>query len=366
MPVHAVTQGETPDTSQESYATLPDIRRSALTGLPVPARDFLEGGAGDEWTLRRNVDAFSDWLFKPRLLAGVKPPELATSFLGVPLSMPVVTGPIGADALFHPEGQKAVARAAAKLGVASMAPEASSFSAEELHAESPSTVAFGQFHPVGSESSFLRMLERLEATGFRALVLTCDCPTAGWRERNLRNSYSPPHEAVRGNYPDMESAFGHLFRQDGPTWSWRQLGRVMRRTTLPWMAKGIMTADDAMAAIEAGASAIGVSNHGGRQLDGQPGALDVLPEIVDAVGGEVEISFDGGIRRGADVVKALALGADVVLLGRLVLYGLAAGGETGVVRVLELLRDEIGNILTLLGRGSIGGLDRAVLRGRWQ
>ena len=169
---------------------------------------------------------------------------------------------------------------------------------------------------------------------------------------------------ISGNYPDSseyEEVFGQLFEQDAPVWSWDKLGRLLGQGSLPWMAKGIMTVEDAKAAVDAGASALLVSNHGGRQLDGQRSSLSVLPAIRDAVGPAVEIALDSGVRRGADVVKAVALGADVVVLGRLAVYGLAAGGQAGMARVLELLGEEIRNILTLLGRGGIADLDRSAL-----
>jgi 4-hydroxymandelate oxidase len=226
-------------------------------------------------------------------------------------------------------------------------------------------MAFGQLHPVGSEDHFVRRLRHFEECGFRALVVTCDTPTAGWRERNRRNRYTPPHSVAGGNFADDEGsgdAFSDLFGGSGPAWDWEKLGRLMGRTTLPWMAKGVTTVQDAEAAIDAGASAIGVSNHGGRQLDHLPAALDVLPEIVGAVGGRARIAFDSGVRRGSDVVKALALGADVVLLGRLAIYGLVVGGEAGVARVLGLLREEVANILTLLGCAGLADLDRRFLR----
>jgi 4-hydroxymandelate oxidase len=289
-------------------------------------------------------------------MSGLGEPATATRFLGVDLDLPLVVGPLGADRLFHPDGQAAVARASAKAGIASMAPEASSFPLETLRAEAPAAVRFGQLHPTGSEADFRRMLGRFEGAGFDALVVTCDCPVGGWRERNLRNAFVPPQDVVGGNYPDDAATFHQLFGTVTAGWDWSRLGRLMRHAGLPWLAKGVMTEDDARAAVDAGAAAVGVSNHGGRQLDGLPAALDALPGIAAAVGGDVQVSFDGGVRRGADVVKALALGADVVVLGRLVFHGLAAAGEAGVLAVLELLREEIRTVLTLLGHGGVADL----------
>ncbi|WP_327582817.1 alpha-hydroxy-acid oxidizing protein [Nonomuraea sp. NBC_00507] len=346
-------------------ATLGDIHAAALESLPLDVHDYLEGGAGEEWTLRRNREAFAEWGFVPRLMSGRPTPDLRTVFMGVPLRMPILTGPFGVDTLFHPEGQKAVARAAARSGISGMAPEAGSYSYAEVRRAAPDGMAFGQLHPVGSEDAFIRRLAHFEDCGFRALVVTCDTPTAGWRERNRRNGYTPPHAVTGGNFTGGEGtgdAFADLFGGSGPAWTWEKLARLMSGTSLPWMAKGITTVPDAEAAIAAGASAIGVSNHGGRQLDGLPAALDVLPEIADAVGGRAQIAFDSGVRRGSDVVKALALGADVVVLGRLAIYGLIADGEAGVTRVLGLLSGEMANILTLLGCAALTDLDRGFLR----
>ncbi len=347
------------------YATLDEIREAALAKLDPTVRDFLEGGAGDEVTLRRNRRAFERWAFRPRIMSGRPMPGTATRFMGVDLALPVLTAPFGADALFDPEGQLAVARANQQAGTASIAPEAGSNSIESIAQMAPSAAAFGQFHPLGSDESFSRMLGRFEAAGYQGLCITCDCPTAGWRERNLRNRFSPAFTVIGGNYAagseEMTEVFGQLFEQQAPVWSWEHLSSLLRETSLPWMAKGIMTPEDALAAVEAGASALLVSNHGGRQLDDQLASLDVLPSIRAAVGPDVEIAMDSGIRRGADVVKAIALGADVVVLGRLAVYGLAAGGEAGVLRVLELLREEIVTVLTLLGRGDIAELDASAL-----
>jgi 4-hydroxymandelate oxidase len=194
-----------------------------------------------------------------------------------------------------------------------------------------------------------------------------DAPTLGWRDRVLRRRFTPDLSVAMGNYPPgsgftLEEVFGQFFTRDRQAWGWDQLAELMAETTLPWIAKGILTGEDAEAAAAAGASAVLVSSHGGRQLDGVPAALGQLPEVADAVGGQLQIAFDSGVRRGSDVVTAIALGADVVMLGRLAVYGLVAGGEQGVRRVLQLLREEIVTVLTLLGRGGISELDRTALQ----
>jgi 4-hydroxymandelate oxidase len=348
------------------FATLDEIRAAALAKLDAPVRDFLEGGAGDEVTLRNNRSSFERWALRPRVMSGLDAPSTATTFMGKNLSLPVITAPFGADGLFDVDGHLAVARANAAFGAASIVPEAGTYPLEDVAQAAPEAAYFGQFHPVGSEENFLRMMRRFENAGFRALCLTCDCPTAGWRERNFRNRFDLDNGVIGGNYPpaahdSMIAAFGQLFTHDAPVWSWEKLGGLMAQTTLPWMAKGILTPEDALAAVKAGASAILVSNHGGRQLDGVLPSLLALPAIRAAVGPNVQIALDSGIRRGTDIVKAIALGADVVVLGRLMAYGLAAGGEPGVRRVLELLQEELISVLTLLGRGSISDLDASAL-----
>ncbi|GAA0932927.1 alpha-hydroxy acid oxidase [Virgisporangium aurantiacum] len=348
----------------DTPATLDEIREAALARLPVPARDFLEGGAGAETTLRRNRRAFQRWAFVPRVMNGLPAPTTATRFLGVDLALPVLTAPFGADGLFHPDGQIAVARANAAAGTASIVPEAGTHPLEKVATAVPGSAAFGQIHPLGTDDGFLDMVRRYEDAGYRGLCVTCDVPIGGWRERNLRNRYLPDYALFGGNYATIEQALGQLgqlLAPEAPVWSWHKLATLLARSALPWIAKGIMTVDDAHAAVGAGASALLVSNHGGRQLDDQRASLDALPEIRAAVGPDVPIALDSGVRRGTDVVKAIALGADVVVIGRLAAYGLAAGGEDGVVRVLELLRTEISTTLTLLGCGGLTDLNRDAL-----
>lgn len=348
------------------FATLDEIREAALASLAPEVADFLEGGAGDETTLRRNRAAFAKWALRPRVMNGLAAPSTTTTFMGLELGLPVLTAPFGVDNLFDAEGHLAVARANERAGTLSIVPEAGSFSFEAVHAASPAAAKIAQFHPLASDDNFLRVLSRVEAADYEAICITCDCPTAGWRQRNLRNRYVPPLSAVSGNYPptpdsEINDVFGQLFELDAPVWSWEKLGRLLSGTSLPWMAKGILTPEDGVAAVEAGASALLVSNHGGRQLDGVISSLEALPAIRAAVGPSVEIALDSGVRTGSDIVKALALGADVVVLGRLAAYGLAAGGEAGVARVLELLKQELHSVLTLLGRGSIADLDESAV-----
>ncbi|HJQ48168.1 MAG TPA: alpha-hydroxy acid oxidase [Amycolatopsis sp.] len=354
------------NTSAE-FATLGEIVDRGRSALDAEVRDFLEGGAGAERTVRRNSSAFDRWCFEPRVMSGLAVPDLRRRFLGIELALPVLTAPFGADSLFHPEGHLAVARANAAEGAASIVPEAGSHSLEAVAEAAPAAARIAQLHPMGSDENFRAMLRRIEDAGYAAVCVTLDCPTSGWRERNLRNRFDPARDVISGNYADrqgvpLEDVFGQIFTRVEAVWSWDHLAGLMRETSLPWIAKGIMTARDARAAVDAGASAVLVSTHGGRQLDGLPAALDRLPEVAEAVRGQASVAFDSGVRRGSDVVTALCLGADVVVLGRLTAYALAAGGESAVRRMHELLREEITAVLTLLGRGGVAELGPHALR----
>ncbi|SNQ45501.1 (S)-2-hydroxy-acid oxidase [Frankia canadensis] len=352
--------------SAGTFATVGEIYDAARAALPPEIWDFLDGGAGGEQTLRANRAAFDRWTLRPRLMTGVAEPDLSTTFLGIALSMPVLTSPFGADRLLHPEGHLAVARANAKAGVASMVPEAGSFSWEEVTTAAPAAARIAQLHPMGNVANFTAMLDRAADVGFAALCLTLDCPSAGWRERNMRNRFDVDVETVSGNYPhataeDLADTLGQLFIRHEPVWTWDELAERTSSSPLPWIAKGVLTGPDAVRAVRAGAAAVLVSNHGGRQLDAVPAALEALPEVVAAVGGTVPIALDSGIRRGSDVVKALALGADVVVLGRAAAMALAAGGEEALARLHELLREEISTTIKLLGAASVAYLDPSMI-----
>lgn len=364
--------------TMDSMFTLKQIEVAALAGLSPAVADFLQGGTGDETTLRWNREAFDRFAFRPRLMSGNGVPELSTTFLGEELALPVLTAPFGSDGLFSPAGHSGVVRADATHGISGIVPEVASESYETVRASAPSGARFAQLHPLGSEQNFLTMLRRIEAAGYRGICVTCDSPSAGWKERNRRNRFAVPEDIISGNYSGPGSAevrrrvFEQLFSQSEPVWSWSKLARLMATSTLPWFAKGIITVADTRAALDAGASGLYISNHGGRQLDRTPSPLDILPAIREAVGLDVDIAVDiavdSGIRRGSDVAATLALGGTVAVIGRLAVYGLAAGGEAGVSRVLELLRDEIKNVLMLLGCDKVLGLDASALfpmKGSW-
>ena len=344
------------------FVTIGEIREAAKSTLDSRTWDFLEGGSGDEVTLADNRAAFASWKFRPRLLTGMADPTTSTTFLGMSLSLPVLSAPFGADRLFDPEGHRAVARANQRFGTWSIVPEAGSFSLEAVAEAAPEAARMFQLHPMGTDADVLRIARRAADAGYSALCLTCDCPTGGWRERNRRNRFGPAHEIVTGNYAAPGAQFTDHFLQPQRQWTWQRVADVLSRADLPFMAKGILTAEEARAAVSAGAGAVLVSNHGGRQLDGTPASLDQLPEIVAEVGGEVDIALDSGVRRGSDIVKALALGADVVVLGRPVAMALTASGEDGVFRLLELLREEMINVMTLVGRPDVVSLDATALQ----
>ena len=334
---------------------LEEIHAAALGQLPPNAATYLESGAGTELTLRANREAFSRWVIRPRPMTGVSDPKIKTSLLGIPLSVPVLTAPFGGDALFARDGHLAVARANAACGTASIVPEVGSFSYEEVAAAAPAAARIGQLHP---HDSFDVSAARIKAAGYDALCVTVDCPIVGFRARNrmARLGLDPviwSGNVLRDGSPNVASSYGeHIV----PTWTWDQLAEATARHGMPWIAKGILTAEAAAAALDAGASAILVSNHGGRQVDPSPASLDALPEVAAAVAGQVPVLLDSGVRTGADVFLALALGASAVVIGRLAAYGLAAAGERGVARTIELLATELRILMTLAGVPDVASL----------
>lgn len=346
--------------------TLSEIEQAGLRTLDRVIVEYLQGGAGAELTLARNRSAFDRIRFVPRVMSGRPYPSTATTLLGVDLRIPVMTAPFGSDGYFHADGHLAVARANERFGICSVVPEAGTFSAEQVAEAAPKAATFGQLHPMGSEANFRSMVRRYVDAGYRGLMLTLDCPTPGWREHFLLNDFTVDSRVVSGNYPpgaeiDMERALEQLNPRGEPPWNWDKLGSLLAEYPLPWLAKGVLTPEDALAALDAGAAGVVVSNHGGRQLDGVRSTIEALEPIASAVGGRGPVVLDSGIRRGSDVVKAIALGADAVLIGRLAAYGIAAAGEDGAHQVLDLLRREIETVLVLLGRGDITDLDRAAV-----
>ncbi len=343
------------------FAVLDDAVAAAREVLPSEVLAYLEGGAEDELTLVENRRAFSRWLLRPRMLSGAPGADPATTFLGMPISMPLLVAPFAGDTLLHADGYRAVLEAAAAHGTIAVVPEVTGKETlEALAAASPAARVFqvSLRHP---ESVLVELLQRAADAGYSAICVTIDVPVVGVRRRENRH----PGASVEISNFEPGSIAGAFMDDSGerePPWTWARLADAMANTPLPCAVKGVLTAADARAAVGAGAAAVYVSNHGGRQLDGAPATLDQLGEVVDEIGGEAEVAIDGGVRSGSDIVKALALGADVVLVGRPVCYGLVAGGGTGVHRVLEILRHELVTAMTLLGRTRVADLDRSLLQ----
>jgi len=348
----------------ERFATLGEIYACARERLDPDMWAVLDGGAGAEQSLHDNLAALSQWSFRPKYLSGVTELVTSTSFLGIDLAFPVLTAPIGGDGMFHKRGQCEIAAATAMAGIAPVVSEASRFPMETVAAASDGPKIM-QLHAWGEPDEFLALTRRAARAGYSALCVTIDCPTLGWRERTMTRRFETPAEQWSGNYGGIDnSAADRLISGAGSDWTWETLARVRPRVELPLVVKGILTAEDAELAISAGVDGMVVSNHGGRQLDCLPATVDQLPEVVAAVRGRVPVAMDGGIRRGADVLKALALGADLVMVGRLTAMALAAGGAAGVYAALGLLRAEFERSMLLAGRRTLDDLDRSVVQPR--
>src|SRR5512133_398203 len=323
-----------------------DYERLAEEKLDANALAYFAGGSGDEVTMRANLAAFERRKLRPRMLVDVEQVTTATTVLGREIALPVVIAPLAMQRLAHPDGEQATARAAAAAGTIMCLSSAATCAPAEL----TEGLRWFQVYVWKPRSKTEAAIESAVATGYSALVLTVDVPYLGRRERDLRIDFKVPEGmTVQGNL------FGKGF---DPTVSWRDL-EWLAGYGLPVVVKGLLTAEDAQLACEHGAAAVVVSNHGGRQLDGVSASLDVLEEVVAAVDGRAEVLLDGGVRRGTDVLKALALGARAVLIGRAMVWGLAVGGVEGVAHVLSLFQEEIELGLALLGCTSPADVSRA-------
>jgi isopentenyl diphosphate isomerase/L-lactate dehydrogenase-like FMN-dependent dehydrogenase len=342
-----------------------DFEQAARERLEPGAYGYYAGGAGDEHTLRGNVEAYARWELRPRVLVDVSEGTTATSVLGEEVAFPLLVAPTAFHRLADPEGECATARAAAKAGTVMCLSTLSSVSPAELAAAAPEATLWFQLYCSRDRGFTQELVAGVADAGFKALVLTVDLPIAGRRERDLRTAFALPDDLPIPNLPvelartDFHAALSSIV---DARLTWRDLEWLRSISPLPLVVKGVLTAEDALLAAEHGAAGVIVSNHGGRQLDGVPATLDVLPEVAETVGERVEVLVDGGIRRGTDVLKALALGARAAFAGRAVLWGLAAGGEEGALRVLTLLRDEIASGLMLLGCPRPDDVSRAHLR----
>ncbi len=366
-----------------------DFRPIARQRVPKPVFDYLDGGAEGEVTLRENCRVFDDVTFRPRHAVAFSDCDLHTRVLEFDLSLPILLAPVGYSRLMHPGGEVAAARAAGKAGIGYILSTISGHKLEDVKAASSGPV-FYQLYLMGGRGAAEAVIERARVAGFSALVVTIDTPVSGIRERDYRNGMK---ELISGSLlekipflPQVLSRPGWLisFLRDGglpvlpnvvipgkgpmrlvdinaalaeSAVTWADLRWIREHWRGPIVVKGVLTGDDARRAVDEGAAALSVSNHGGRQLDGVPASLRALPEVLEAVKGRIEVLMDGGIRRGTDIVKAICLGARGVLCGRAYAYGLAAGGEAGVDRAIEILRTDLERTLRLLGCPSVKALD---------
>lgn len=367
-------EGRLPDQSSNVEA----LREAARTALTPEAFDYLDGGAGSEATMRANRAAFDRWRIMPRMLRGVHEPQLATELFGQPLRAPVLLAPIGVLSIIHPDAEIAVAHAAAAVDVPLVLSTAASSTIEQVAEAAGDTMRWFQLYWSRNRDFTASLVDRATAAKYGAIVVTLDTMQLAWRERDIDNAYLPflLGEGLANYFSDPEfrralptppeenpraaiEYFASVFSE--PTLTWDDLAFLRERTSLPILLKGLLHPDDAKRARDAGMAGVIVSNHGGRQMDGAIAALDALPAVVGAVGHEMPVLFDSGIRRAADVFKALALGARAVLLGRPYAYGLAVAGEAGVRTVLHNLLADLDLTFALAGCESVRHVTREML-----
>jgi 4-hydroxymandelate oxidase len=349
-------------------ASLLELEERARGELEPSTFDYYAGGSHDEITLRENVAAYGRVRLHHRVLVDVSRRSMATTVLGAHVRLPVLIAPTAFHKLAHADGEVATVRAAGAQGTVMVLSSLSNTPVEDVVREATGPVWF-QLYVYRDRAATEAVIARAEAAGCGAIVLTVDAPLIGTRERDVRNHFAlPPGLSVANMLP---AGYGTIAVRPGesglaayiaemldPSLAWRDVAWLRSRTKLPLVLKGIVRADDARRAVDAGVSAIVVSNHGGRQLDTSPPTIEVLARVADAVQGRCEVMVDGGVRRGTDVLKALALGARAVLLGRPVLWGLALGGQAGVERVLEILGREIDLAMALAGCASLDDVTR--------
>src|ERR1700728_4661827 len=377
--------------SSPRVVCIEDFRPIARQRIPQSVFDYLDGGAEGEVTLRENCRVFNDVTFRPRHAVAVANCNLCTRVLGFDLALPFLLAPVGYSRLMHPGGEVAAARAAGRAGAGYILSTISGYKLENVKAGSTGPV-FYQLYLMGGRGAAEAAIERARVAGFSGLFVTIDTPVSGIRERDYRNGmrelisggplekipYLPqilsrpswlvsflmdggvpalPNVIVPGKGPMPLIDVAAALAESAVTWADLKWIRELWRG--PIVVKGVLTGDDARRSMDEGAAAISVSNHGGRQLDGVPASFRALPEVVEAVQGRIEVLMDGGIRRGTDIVKALCLGARAVLCGRAYAFGLAAAGEAGVDRAIEILRTDLDRTMRLLGCASVAELDRS-------
>jgi 4-hydroxymandelate oxidase len=353
-----------PDPRLASTFRLTEFEAIARERMAPAAFDYVTGGAGDEETLAENLAAWRRRVLRPRVLVDVSTVDLSADVLGAWVSMPVAIAPMASHGLAHPDAEVAAARAAATAGVPFTLSTMSTRSIEEVAAAAPDGIRWFQLYVQRDRGLARALTERAAAAGYRAIVLTVDLPVLGIRERERRHGFTL--DVPLGNFTSRTHAEGSLpatFAAPGgvrhESLTWAAIAEIRAWTGLPIVLKGILTGEDAALAVEHGADAIVVSNHGARQLDRVAAPVDVLEEVVEAVDGRAEVWVDGGVRRGIDVVIACALGASCVLIGRPILWALAAGGEAGVDRALTIVREELEVALALVGAPTTARIERA-------
>lgn len=352
----------------DGFISLQELERQALERLPKPVYDFYAGGADDEVTLADNTTRFRSIKLKNRVLVDVSKIDLSTTVLGQEIALPVLVAPMAFQGLAHPEGERATASASGETGTIMIASTVSSVPHAEISAHTPIPPWF-QLYVYKDRAITSNLVSIAKEAGYRALVVTVDVPVYGKRERELSSSFKLPQQ-FRLNHlidagvkisPGEKDVARHLTSLLDPSLTWKDIQWLRSISPLPIVLKGILNKEDAVIAAEHGVSAVIVSNHGGRQLDTAPAAIEVLPEITGAINQRLTILMDGGIRRGTDIIKAVALGADAVLIGRPVLWGLALQGKQGVVNVLKTLTSELTRAMALCGCTSIKNITRDVI-----
>jgi 4-hydroxymandelate oxidase len=351
-----------------------DFEALARTKVRADYWDFIAGGSGAERALAANRAAFGRVALRPRVLVDVSSVTTATTLLGHDLAGPVIVAPTAYHRMSHPEGELATARGAADAGALYISSLFSNYRLEDVAAAGgPAAPRWQQLYWLRDRERVGAVVDRAAAAGYTALVLTVDAPVIGHRMRDARNALTLDPDTVPADLSAAENLLTtrtegssavatQSVRAFDASITWDDLAWLRARSALPLVLKGIVTAEDAHLAVSHGAAAVVVSNHGGRQLDNPIGTLDVLPEVVEAVAGRCPVLFDGGVRTGHDVAVALALGADAVLVGRPVLWGLAVDGAAGVARVLTLLHTELARVMALLGKPTIASLDASAVR----
>lgn len=345
---------------------LADFEALAAEVLDAGPLGYFAGGAGDERSLRDNVDAWGRHRLLPRTLVDVSGVTTATTVLGTPMSMPVLVAPVALQKMAHPDGEAGMARAAAGAGTVMVLSTIATSTPSEVAANAPAAPRWFQVYVLRDRGVTRALVDEAVGCGFEALVLTVDAPRAGRRERDLRTGFTVPPGI---DMPAVTAAAGGtagitpagFFSLMDTTLTWRDVAALVEESPLPVLVKGVHHPDDALLAVEHGCAGVVVSNHGGRQLDGVPATADLLGPVVEAVDGRCEVLVDGGIRRGTDVCAALAIGASAVLVGRPFLFALAADGEAGARRAMAMLQAEVELALTLLGATSPADLTRAFL-----